>query len=412
MIAWCNRIFDCLPRSEIRVAAREMPAFRLIGTVGFYSTCVMVTAAALVTRKSLAITAALMALAAVTFYVYAGLRRWIAGRESLVLLEHVWFTLACCAGLLLALRQPVAAYLDMLAPPLALFLAFGRMGCLVAGCCHGHPASVGIVYGGDTPFAGIRLFPVQAIEAAGLLAISFSGFAMLPFAAPGNVLAWYLVAYAVMRFGLEHLRGDRRPYWLGLSQAQWMSLAEVLFAVFVVDGRPVLVGAAAVLVFAVALWRWFRSPRRRLLRRPHLGELRSHIDALVDAVLGTASIHPALHKTSEGAAIAVSWAGASLPGAAHVSLSYRGADGDLLLLAELAAAAFPALLRNTARVTPGRVLHFMVPTPLAEPERAPGDREKFARQIYVQLFRHKSQEEPVRVEALRSTWFFDTGKGG
>jgi len=39
-------------------------------------------------------------------------------------------------------------------------------------------------------------------------------------AAAGSVLAWYLVAYDLVRFGLEFPRGDDdRPYLWGFSQA-------------------------------------------------------------------------------------------------------------------------------------------------------------------------------------------------
>jgi len=41
----------------------------------------------------------------------------------------------------------------------------------------------------------------------------------------GAALAWYTMTYGAVRFGLEFLRGDPdRPYWLGYSESQWISL--------------------------------------------------------------------------------------------------------------------------------------------------------------------------------------------
>ncbi|MEW5928560.1 MAG: prolipoprotein diacylglyceryl transferase family protein, partial [Gemmatimonadota bacterium] len=164
------------------------------------------------------------------------LRRRLTGRERLVLLEGAGLALAGAAATARVLGEPVLAYLDVLAPALALALAGGRTGCLLAGCCHGRPASVGIVYpehhAGGGSLAGVRLFPVQAVEAAGLLGIALAGLAALPRAAPGQVLAWFLAAYAVLRFGTEGLRGDRRPHPLGLSAARWTCLAALGLALW------------------------------------------------------------------------------------------------------------------------------------------------------------------------------------
>jgi len=43
---------------------------------------------------------------------------------------------------------------------------------------------------------------------------------------PGEVVAFTLSAYGLVRFGLELARGDvARPYLLGLSEAQWIAVA-------------------------------------------------------------------------------------------------------------------------------------------------------------------------------------------
>jgi phosphatidylglycerol:prolipoprotein diacylglycerol transferase len=91
---------------------------------------------------------------------------------------------------------------DGFAAPLAVALAFGRLGCLSVGCCAGR-----LLPGGGR-------WPVQAVEAL------FHGAAAVVLvllhrrgAFPGRLLAGYVVAYAVVRFALEAVRAN--PVVLG-----------------------------------------------------------------------------------------------------------------------------------------------------------------------------------------------------
>ena len=133
-----------------------------------------------------------------------------------------------------ALDAPVLLHLDATALGLGAFLAFGRIGCLHVGCCHGRPAARGAVYtsehadlGFPRYLVGLRLVPVQAIEACGVLALVVAGSAVVAAgAAAGAGVALYVGGYALLRFPLELLRGDPgRRWWAGLSEAQWTSLA-------------------------------------------------------------------------------------------------------------------------------------------------------------------------------------------
>jgi hypothetical protein len=81
---------------------------------------------------------------------------------------------------------------------------------------------------------------------------------------PGDALACYAVAYGIEGWLFEFLRGDPdRPYWLGFSQPQWISLFSICGI-----ARAEMAGAlafriwhsAAALVLAMA---WI-SLRRRL----------------------------------------------------------------------------------------------------------------------------------------------------
>jgi prolipoprotein diacylglyceryltransferase len=153
------------------------------------------------------------------------------------------------------------------------FLVFGRLGCAAAGCCHGRPARIGIVYGPAHVRDGLRpdlrgqaLIPVQLFEAVGV-AVLTAACAMLVLrrAEPSAALVVYLSGYGIGRWLLELLRDDKRAHWLGSSHTQWTSVAvsvalAPLQASSVVPGHPTHSALAAVLTGATA-WRAIRARR-------------------------------------------------------------------------------------------------------------------------------------------------------
>jgi prolipoprotein diacylglyceryltransferase len=370
MLNRVNSFLDALPKGQVLTAASAVPAYRACGIAGFHAALILTAAAGLITGRSLLLLAVVAAVCAASFFAYTYLRKWITGFECLVLIEHVWFALAASAAALWLTGQPVLIYLDAAAPGICVFLAAGRLGCLIAGCCHGCPSSLGIRYprtmtaeGFPNHWVGVRLFPVQAIEAGALLFIAFSAFATLPWAAPGRPLAWFLLSYAIVRFGLEALRGDRRPHWLGLSQPRWMCLMEIVAviawqsgAMASAFGAIAFAGGAAFLILALFV-RQRKSLRGTLLRSEHLSEIRALASNL------RPSLEPAVAATSQRATVALSERG-------HVSLSLPGLRRDLQLLCELAAAAFPELRPGSAQYYNG-VLHFHIEQPLSAAQ-APG----------------------------------------
>ena len=371
--------------------SRAVPAFRTCGVVGFYVAVIVAVGGAMLAGVP-ALTMSVVALAsAASFFIYVYVRKWITGRETLELLDQVWFAEICSAAALYAVGAPVLPHMDVLAVALCFFLAAGRIGCTLVGCCHGRPSSVGFVYGqeqvrdGFPPhLVGIRLFPVPAIEAAGLLVMGGIGLVALPFASVGLVFAWFLTAYAVMRFGLEGLRGDVRPHLLGLSKARWMSLAEFAVGLWIAEGAAVPAGRSAPLLFAILvaaligallLRRHFDRPAR-LLSPAHLAELRDAVRSAADEVAasrmqfsadfsaGPDSAAPtiagdggptriATRRTSLGTTVAVS---REAGGVLHLSIADDLAGADLALLSELAAAAAPPAVVERIALVNG-VLH-------------------------------------------------------
>ena len=114
-------------------------------------------------------------------------------------------------------------------PTVPLFHAFGRLGCFMAGCCHG------IEYDGifsvtfEKAMAapnGVPLLPIQLFEAAGNLILAAVLTVLFLRGTRISLGGLYLVCYAVMRFTLEFFRGDAvRGSALFLSTSQWISLA-------------------------------------------------------------------------------------------------------------------------------------------------------------------------------------------
>jgi hypothetical protein len=176
------------------------------------------------------------------------LTKIVSGRESITYYHHHIATLLAAGAVALVYGKPVLPYLDVAALGLGLFLACGRLGCLMAGCCHGRPAESGIRYGATHCaegfpglLAGVPLIPVQALESVWVFGIVIAGaWSLQGGAAPGSALAAYTAAYAAGRFFLEFLRGDSaRPYMVGFSEAQWTS-AFLLSAVALASAAGIL----------------------------------------------------------------------------------------------------------------------------------------------------------------------------
>jgi hypothetical protein len=135
------------------------------------------------------------------------------------------------------LHQPVLPYLDVTAVGSVVFLACGRIGCLSAGCCYGRPARIGVRYrhvhaemGFPSALVGVRLFPIQAVESMWVLVLVGCAIRLVRYHAPaGDAFALCVSGYSLGRFFLEFARGDaERPYWLGFSLPQWVSLMLVV----------------------------------------------------------------------------------------------------------------------------------------------------------------------------------------
>lgn len=184
------------------------------------------------------------------------------------------------AGIITALvyarraKLPLARFLDVCAPGVAVGLAFGRIGCFMAGCCFGDvcapseqalnlpPAreyQVRTLPALSPSFLGVsfprksdayeqhlklglldknaeRSLPIHAVqlyEAFLAILIAFWLHRRKPLF-EGEIVIRFLVAYSVARFVIEFFRGDNLPIYWGMTISQVISVvlltAAILFA--------------------------------------------------------------------------------------------------------------------------------------------------------------------------------------
>lgn len=228
-----NKQLNYQPRLVVHVGCHSLPAFQLCGYAGL-SLAIALTQALVIARGlSPLVMAAITLVAAATFFVLGIITKMLTGVEKLVYYHHMIAVLTATALLLWLLGQPLLPYMDITLLGVGAFVACGRIGCLMVGCCHGRPHRWGVCYGNahaaagfDPHLVGVRLFPTQLIEAIWVATAVLSGAIMVLAGWPaGSALAWYIVAYDIERFLLEFWRGDAdRPYYHGFSEAQWISV--------------------------------------------------------------------------------------------------------------------------------------------------------------------------------------------
>jgi phosphatidylglycerol:prolipoprotein diacylglycerol transferase len=165
--------------------------------------------------------------------------------DSAVLVGSLLVSTAAGIGYAVANRIPLGVLGDVCAPPLALGIGIGRIGCFCAGCCFGKISS------GTTWLTAVRfpknsfaflqqlhagqlsvdnatslpVYPVQLYESACCLLLA----GLLAFGArktkrvSGEGFLAMGLGYALIRFSLEFLRGDNPPI-AGLTFSQWGAL--------------------------------------------------------------------------------------------------------------------------------------------------------------------------------------------
>jgi phosphatidylglycerol:prolipoprotein diacylglycerol transferase len=129
-------------------------------------------------------------------------------------------------------KIPLWKLADVLTPSIALGSMFGRIGCLMNGCCFGRPCAMpwAIRFPDDHATQGLPVHPTQLYDALLNLGL-YLGLAWLfrhrKF--DGQVFAAYLLGYAVTRSIVEAFRGDYNAGHLhgGFTPAHLVSVASL-----------------------------------------------------------------------------------------------------------------------------------------------------------------------------------------
>ena len=111
--------------------------------------------------------------------------------------------------------------------------SIGRIGCLMAGCCHG--AKTDAWYGITMYNLGYKVVPVQLFEAI-FLALLFLLFVCRIKEGKGYNLPIYMISYALWRFVAEYMRSDYR----GETIVSFLTPSQLIAALMVVAGVVLL----------------------------------------------------------------------------------------------------------------------------------------------------------------------------
>lgn len=160
---------------------------------------------------------------------------------------------------------PALALCDILAPGVAIGLAFGRVGCFLNGCCYGDETALPWAVhfpAGSVPFDAMvargllddsaahtpGLHPTQLYSALNGLVLCLLLLAYYPWRRrAGQVIALLLVVYPFTRFLIEELRADERALATGLTISQNISVLLMLAG--------------------IALWSWLQTHPETRQRR-------------------------------------------------------------------------------------------------------------------------------------------------
>jgi prolipoprotein diacylglyceryltransferase len=310
-----NHIWDHLARTGIRSGSHRLPAFQVCGYGGLLLAIVLAACVVGRTGLSYQVMGAIVLSAMATFLALVLATKIVTGEERIVYYHHEIAVMLAAAVVARLLHRPVLPYLDVTILGVGAFLACGRVGCLMVGCCHGRPSAWGICYreehareGFASYLVGVRLFPIQAVETLWVLfVVALGALFVWQGRPPGTVLAWYTIAYGGARFGFEFARGGAdRPYTCGFSQAQWLSFwLMVALVAAEISGRMVFVAWHAAVAVSVMLVMLAAAVHRKLDRAQrfrwlHPYHVREIAEALLVAESGDARRTVVVASTSMG----------------------------------------------------------------------------------------------------------------
>jgi prolipoprotein diacylglyceryltransferase len=395
-----NSLMDKFISQGIHIRNTPWPAYQVLGYIGIVLSIFLSLAFVIYLDMSILVLAGITLVSVLTFICLAMLTKILTGRESLIYYHHEIAITLTTAGLLKVLHQPVLPYLDITILGIGTFLFCGRIGCFMVGCCHGRPHHWGVCYSdehrkaGFTPyFVGVKLFPVQLLESLFVLLVVITGTTIVLSKSyiPGEVLAWYVIAYGAARFFFEFLRGDPdRLYFLTFSEAQWTSLILMSFIVLAEMSGILnlhlwhIVTTACIMLTMVIVFivRRYKPDDYKLLHPDHIKEIAEAIERINEGLKG--DIFPrentpaniCLSQTTLGIMISAGKIEDSKGRIYHYALSGK----NCFMNEERAKTLMDLILKlrhfsHTSEIVKGDkgVFHLLVQTPLCVPPYQGGD---------------------------------------
>ena len=121
--------------------------------------------------------------------------------------------------------------ISCIAPAIAVAHGFGRLGCLMAGCCHGKLTDswLGIMMYGNHGYA--KYVPTQLFEAIFLFLLC-ALLVVMTLERKKYVFTTYVVSYGIWRFIIEYVRADYR----GESFVSFLTPSQIAAIGFIIAG--------------------------------------------------------------------------------------------------------------------------------------------------------------------------------
>ena len=156
------------------------------------------------------------------------------------ILFFIWFTRKH--------NLPGVTVLDLIVPSIPLAHAFGRLGCFMAGCCYGKSCALPWAVTFTDPHTlapmHVPLHPTQLYELILLVVLTvflLTGEKIIT-RVPGRMVSIYILGYTVIRFVVEHFRGDDRGTIPGIH----------------LTGTQII---SILIAFGALFWLWFVNRR-------------------------------------------------------------------------------------------------------------------------------------------------------
>src|SRR5215510_14057762 len=134
-----SKRLDRLVNPWLQIGDRRWSTYQVYGYTGYALAVLLGIVLTVNQGLLLGVLAGVTLTTALIFFGLAMATKIITGEEQLIYYHHEIAIMAAVALLVWILGQPVLPYLDVTILGIGLFLVFGRIGCLMVGCCHGRP---------------------------------------------------------------------------------------------------------------------------------------------------------------------------------------------------------------------------------------------------------------------------------